>query len=58
MKQKEIEELKLKVYTLYSKNRSKKENKLYKEVIRLIYYTERLKRTLKELSNIGSQHYL
>tara|TARA_B100001564_G_scaffold112178_1_gene93101 strand:+ start:98 stop:274 length:177 start_codon:yes stop_codon:yes gene_type:complete len=56
MKQKELEDLKMKVYGLYGKNRGRKENELYKEVIELIRYTEELKRLIRDLAEIGSKH--
>ena len=58
MNRKELEELKMKVYVLYGKNRSKKSNELYKEILRLIRYTEDLKHTFRQLNEIGGKHHL
>lgn len=58
MKQNQLDNLKMKVYRLYAKNRGRKENELYKEVIELICYTEKLKRLIADVARIGSKHSL
>ena len=58
MTRKELDELRLESYKLYSKKSTKKELVYQDKVLKLISYTEDLKRIIRNIREIGGKHTL
>ena len=52
----DLMKLRQEVYTMWYYSKNKEKRKTYKKLLKLIDYTEDLKRSLKSISRIGLSH--
>ena len=58
MRNKEIDNLRMELYKLYSRKLGEEDAKVFKKMIRLCNYVQELKHTIKSIARIGGDHHL